>query len=92
MNMKNQKEKSVSENETAIEFVELTKENIKADTQTVMAPSVNIIRMIVDVIANEGLRGYVIDDKSMRFGITLVADIDDVLKNEKVYIEKQKEA
>ena len=77
-----------SDSEAKIKVTEVTKKNLKEGQKVRIEPSANIIRMVVDIIAENGLSGAVFKGKDNKFYITadmgFVGDAEEIIECETV--------
>ncbi|MBR3467439.1 MAG: hypothetical protein IKH15_09495 [Bacteroidales bacterium] len=75
-----------------IKVTEVTKKNLKEGQKVRIVPSANIIRLVVDTVARNGIAGEIIkgDDDKLYITATVnyIADAEEIIKCETVIEEK----
>ena len=75
-----------------IKVTEVTKKNLKEGQKVRIVPSANIIRLVVDTVARNGIAGEIIkgDDDKLYIAATVnyIADAEEIIKCETVIEEK----
>ena len=75
-----------------ITVTEVTKKNLKEGQKVRIVPSANIIRLVVDTVARNGIAGEIIkgDDDKLYITATVnyIADAEEIIKCETVIEEK----
>lgn len=75
-----------------IKVTEVTKKNLKEGQKVRIVPSANIIRLVVDTVARNGIAGEIIkgDDDKLYITATVnyIADAEEIIKCETVIEDK----
>ena len=75
-----------------IKVTEVTKKNLKEGQKVRIVPSANIIRLVVDTVARNGIAGEIIkgDDDKLYITATVnyIADAEEIIKCETIIEEK----